>query len=112
MSPALITHWNDYFKEKGVNHVFVSALEEQKKLDHVITEESEDDSLDEGETEKEFEPLFEDLKKKIDIENELKEDVKEEVKEPVVEKRLTFNVNTTEIFTRDQIMGVLKGKAR
>ena len=74
MTPELIAHWNEYFKEKGVNHVFVSALKEQEKLDTVIDESEEEDSSDEQEEEeKEFEPLFDELKKKIDIENELKE---------------------------------------
>lgn len=74
LTPELIAHWNEYFKEMGVNHVFVSALKEQAKLDEeVIEEESEEDSDLEDEEEKEFEPMFEDLKKKIDIENELKE---------------------------------------
>lgn len=33
LSPELITHWNQYFKEKGVEHIFFSALEEQSKID-------------------------------------------------------------------------------
>jgi large subunit GTPase 1 len=44
LTPELLTHWNEYFKEKGVDHVFVSALKEQQKLDTVIDEESEEDS--------------------------------------------------------------------
>jgi len=36
LSEGLIKHWNDYFKEKGVKHIFFSALKEQKKLDHEI----------------------------------------------------------------------------
>ena len=74
MTTDLIAHWNEYFKEKGVNHVFVSALKEQEKLDTVIDEESdESDSDGLREEEEEFVPMFDDLKKKIDIENELKE---------------------------------------
>lgn len=33
LSEQLIKHWSDYFLEKGVNHVFISALKEQDKLD-------------------------------------------------------------------------------
>ena len=74
LTPELIEHWNGYFKEMGVNHVFVSALKEQEKLDDVaIDEESDEDSEENEEEEKEFVPLFDELKKKIDIENELKE---------------------------------------
>ena len=29
LSDALIAHWNTYFKELGVHHVFISALKEQ-----------------------------------------------------------------------------------
>lgn len=75
LSAELIKHWNTYFKEKGVQHIFFSAKMEQEKLD----EGEESDSLDSedeesDEEEKEFEPMFDELKKKIDIENELKEE--------------------------------------
>jgi large subunit GTPase 1 len=33
LTPELIAHWNDYFNEKGVKHIFFSALKEQEKLD-------------------------------------------------------------------------------
>lgn len=33
LSPELIAHWNDYFKEKGINHIFFSAVIEQAKID-------------------------------------------------------------------------------
>lgn len=56
--------------------------------------------------------MFDDLKKKIDIENELKEMQKEEVKKPEEKKEQVFAINSTEIFTREKIMGVLKAKAK
>jgi len=28
LSPELIEHWNQYFKEKKVTHIFISALKE------------------------------------------------------------------------------------
>jgi len=28
LSPELIKHWNQYFTEKGVKHIFFSALKE------------------------------------------------------------------------------------
>lgn len=33
LSAELRKHWNEYFKEKGVQHLFFSALAEQEKLD-------------------------------------------------------------------------------
>jgi ribosome biogenesis GTPase A len=33
LSEELIKHWNQYFIEKGVTHIFFSALKEQVKLD-------------------------------------------------------------------------------
>ena len=48
LSDELRQHWNNYFKEKGVTHLFFSALEEQEKIDAVdeepiVEEEDEDD---------------------------------------------------------------------
>ena len=75
LSEELIIHWNNYFKEIKVNHIFFSAKIEQEKLD--LQEEddssSESDNEQDSEEEKEFEPMFGELKRKIDIENELKE---------------------------------------
>jgi large subunit GTPase 1 len=33
LSPDLIAHWNEYFTQKGVNHIFFSAIDEQAKID-------------------------------------------------------------------------------
>ena len=33
LTPELIAHWNEYFTQKGVNHIFFSAINEQAKLD-------------------------------------------------------------------------------
>jgi len=75
LSAELIEHWNTYFKEKGVQHIFFSAKMEQEKLDEAEESDSEEEYDDEeDEEEKEFEPMFDELKKKIDIENELKEE--------------------------------------
>lgn len=40
LSPDLITHWNEYFLENKVNHIFFSALHEQSKLDSEVEETS------------------------------------------------------------------------
>lgn len=111
LTQDLITHWNGYFKEKGVNHVFVSALKEQEKLDTVIDSSSDESDDSNEEEEKEFVPLFDELKKKIDIENELKEinGETQPIEEP---KRVAGQINTTEIFTREDILGVLKARAK
>ena len=75
LSDELINHWNQYFKEKKVNHIFFSAKKEQEKLDQdAMDESSESDEFAVPEEEnKEFEPMFDELKKKIDHENEMKE---------------------------------------
>lgn len=46
LSPELIAHWNEYFTEKGVNHIFFSAVDEQAKIDaeDLIEEVKEEDS--------------------------------------------------------------------
>jgi len=58
LSEGLLKHWNDYFNEKGVKHLFFSALKEQKKLDNENlydgsdkggSEEASDDDSDEDE---------------------------------------------------------------
>lgn len=33
LSEELIVHWNEYFKEKNIKHIFFSALKEQTKID-------------------------------------------------------------------------------
>jgi hypothetical protein len=46
LSEDLIRHWNEYFCEKKVNHIFFSALEQQAILDSEVVEEfvSDEDS--------------------------------------------------------------------
>ena len=81
LSKELIDHWNKYFTEKGVTHIFFSALIEQEKLDQAPEYDDEYDSEEEHlakeEEEKGFEPMFDELKKKIDLENELKAEMEE-----------------------------------
>jgi len=64
LSEDLIKHWNAYFKENNVMHIFFSAKLEQEKIDEE-TDSSEEDSDEESseEEEKEFEPMFGELKK-------------------------------------------------
>jgi large subunit GTPase 1 len=97
LSEELILHWNAYFKEKGVQHIFFSAKMEQEKLDEAEESDSEEEYDDEDdEEEKEFEPLFDELKKKIDIENELKEEQGIEFRKEVEEEKEVpaFEFNT------------------
>lgn len=106
LSPELIEHWNQYFIERGVKHIFISALNEQEKIDHETDsdeEEEEDEFAVEEEEDKEFEPMFDDLKKKIDIENELKEEGKE-IKKEEKEVKVEAKINSTTIFTRDDLL--------
>jgi len=111
LSEELIKHWNKFFTDQGVKHFFCSALKEQQKLDkEEQAEDSSDyDSEEEEEEEKEFEPMFDELKKKIDIENELKEAGQEIVEEKKSEEILEFNTPT--VFTRSQLMLILKQAA-
>jgi len=46
LSEEIIAHWNQFFKEKGVAHIFFSALAEQEKLDGVPEEVSDDEGED------------------------------------------------------------------
>lgn len=98
LSTELIEHWNTYFKEKGVQHIFFSAKMEQQKLDEAEESDSEDDyDEEEDEEEKEFEPMFDELKKKIDIENELKEEQGIDFRQEAAEEKevAAFEFNTT-----------------
>jgi len=102
----LIEHWNTYFTEKGITHIFFSAILEQAKLDEP---EEDDDTSDEDygseEEEKEFDPMFQDLKEKIDIENELGLNKPEHLEQkPIVEEEIELEFNTCEIFSRDKMM--------
>ena len=46
LSEEIIAHWNQFFKEKKVTHIFFSALAEQAKLDGVLDEVSEEEGED------------------------------------------------------------------
>ncbi len=50
LSSELIAHWNQYFTEKGINHIFFSALQEQTKIDNgeldVLSEGDDEDDSD------------------------------------------------------------------
>jgi large subunit GTPase 1 len=39
LSDELITHWNEYFLDKKISHIFFSAKKEQEKLDKEELEE-------------------------------------------------------------------------
>ena len=49
LSEELIAHWNQYFREKNIEHIFFSALEEQTKIDDGELDEPDQDSESEGE---------------------------------------------------------------
>jgi len=94
--------------EKGIKHIFFSALLEQERLDNednVIEEDSDEDFEDEEE-EKDFEPLFDDLKKQIDHENELKE-AGIEIEKPKKNEEREIKFNTTEVYTRELLIELL-----
>ena len=73
----MIKHWNDYFNEKGVKHIFFSALKEQKILDHEIQEAINDNSdVDE---ESEDDDQVADPLEQIKIEDSVMDTVKENI---------------------------------
>ena len=77
LSEGLIKHWNDYFNEKGVKHIFFSALKEQKILDHEIQEAINDNSDVDEESEdddQEADPL-----EQIKIEDSVMDTVKQNI---------------------------------
>lgn len=77
LSEGLIKHWNDYFNEKGVKHIFFSALKEQKILDHEIQEAINDNS-DVDEESEDDEQVANPLKQ-IKIEDSVMDTVKENI---------------------------------
>jgi large subunit GTPase 1 len=52
LTEDLIGHWNTYFTEKKVNHIFFSALDEQTKID--VEEEMEKEISDTDSDEEDF----------------------------------------------------------
>ena len=61
LSLELVVHWNQYFKERGVTHIFFSAKKEQDRIDkgrrtefdEVDEESSEEEGSEDEEEEKE-----------------------------------------------------------
>ena len=99
LSKELIAHWNKYFKDKKVTHIFFSAKMEQNKLDEQSDDEessSEDEDL-KVEEEKEFEPMFDDLKKEIETNDE----EKKVNKVPEGEQDQDLDFNTDQIYSRE-----------
>jgi large subunit GTPase 1 len=116
LSQELIKHWNAYFLEKGVTHIFISAKNEQEKLDmeeEDYDDEEGEDEQSEEEEQKTFEPLFADLKKQIDIENELKERDQAQLAKDLGKEKGEEDIrfNTPEVFTRAKFLHILKQKA-
>mmetsp|Transcript_13352 Transcript_13352/g.22700 ORF Transcript_13352/g.22700 Transcript_13352/m.22700 type:complete len:345 (+) Transcript_13352:417-1451(+) len=117
LSDELILHWNTYLNEKKINHIFISAKQEQEKLDlEELDEEDEDEmedeeeeDLEEEEKKKEFEPMFADLKKEIDLDNQNKQ-IQKKLEEPEEQEKIKLNSPT--IFTREQFLTLLCKKAK
>lgn len=69
LSQELIEHWNKYFTEKGIKHIFFSALDEQSKIDSGELEEISDyDDDEESGSQTGDEQEGEDEVEKLDIE--------------------------------------------
>ena len=72
----MIAHWNEYFKEKGIAHIFFSALQEQTKLDNgeldAVSEENDSDHDDQEGADGDGEEVEGEVGPQMDIE-ELKQ---------------------------------------
>eukprot|EP00347_Sterkiella_histriomuscorum_P015203 403357921 len=104
LTTELREHWSKYFNEKGVKHFFFSALEEQDKIDKdQVEEESEEDieSGEEGDSDTEKPKKF---KQGLTVEEEKKQ--RFEKLNEIVQK-----LSTPHIFTRTEIMDILRGKS-
>ena len=123
LSEELIVHWNEYFKEKNIKHIFFSALKEQTKID---SGDLDVDSEKEGEEEDVVEdtetttvPLDIEEIKKIEetqggFKNEFERQEKEEKIAAQCQRKLDvtldedLELSTTEVFTRAQLLTYLK----
>ena len=61
LSPELIQHWNEYFKEKNIEHIFFSAKEETERLE----KEAEEEKLKKAEEPQVDSELLSELKEEI-----------------------------------------------
>ena len=104
LSEELIAHWNAYFNEQGIQHIFFSALEEQTKidegeLDEVSENEDENDS-DESEASND-EQNEEEREEQVDEEGTIVNQAEEEKKREVEETHGGFK-NELERQERDE----------
>ena len=124
LSDELLEHWNGYFKEKGIEHIFFSALAEQAKIDgqeHDLDSEGETSDADE----------FAEARAALDVEeiklvqesiggfkNELERQAREEREAERRKRKLDRTVDedlqpsTPQVFSRSQLLTWLKKKAR
>lgn len=138
LSPELIAHWNEYFTQKGVNHIFFSAIDEQAKIDaeelleREEAKESEDEEVDsddsvtcssDGEEQTGDQKLIaenpiEKSEMELEIERQEREDAAREAKQKAAKIKLEegeamqLDFNTQSVFTREQLIAVLKKKTK
>lgn len=123
LSEELIVHWNEYFKEKNIKHIFFSALKEQTKIDSGdLDVDSEKEAEEEDvveDTETTTVPLDIEEIKKIEetqggFKNEFERQEKEEKIAAQCQRKLDvtldedLELSTTEVFTRAQLLTYLK----
>ena len=123
LSEELIVHWNEYFKEKNIKHIFFSALREQTKIDSGdLDVDSEKEAEEEDvveDTETTTVPLDIEEIKKIEetqggFKNEFERQEKEEKIAAQCQRKLDvtldedLELSTTEVFTRAQLLTYLK----
>lgn len=119
LSEDLIKHWNEYFLEKKVNHIFFSALEQQAILDSEVVEEYESDGESSNE-DPENDPFGEQKVEKSDMLTQIEREEKEEAfkekqaqeKQAELAKEMagSLEFNTTKMFNRLQLLSLLKKK--
>lgn len=123
LSEELIVHWNEYFKEKNIKHIFFSALKEQTKIDSGdLDVDSEKEAEEEDvveDTETTTVPLDIEEIKKIEetqggFKNEFERQEKEEKIAAQCQRKLDvtldedLELSSTEVFTRAQLLTYLK----
>ena len=98
-----IKHWNDYFKEKGVEHVFFSALAERTKMEKRLEEQKLTESQPTAEVK---EGMLDDIRESIKVdEEEAKE--KEAVEKMVEDKEISL-LDDCKIYSREELLRLLR----
>ena len=97
-----IAHWNEYFKEKGVHHIFFSALAEKNKIENEKVEEEDEEKPETG-IENEILDEVRDMIKKDDIEAQ-----ENEIVEKLVTDTQISLLDDTKIYSKDELIRLIR----